>query len=158
MLIWFTLHRIKTIFSSAQFRSVAQSCVRLFATPWITACQASLSITILPDSYYTVQFTPIYRFALNQPTFLYFKNSILLNHRECSLPYILWAKSRFLYSLSHKGYYHKQSTSHSKSVNHDNWPRFSHFSSKHVRWEMKGQESQMQSSEGPVHQGGLVLS
>ena len=31
-------------FSSVQFSSVAQSCL-LFATPWITACQASLSIT-----------------------------------------------------------------------------------------------------------------
>ena len=30
-------------FSSVQFRSVA--CVRLFMTPWITAYQASLSIT-----------------------------------------------------------------------------------------------------------------
>ena len=28
-----------------QFSSVAQSCVRLFATPWTAACQASLSIT-----------------------------------------------------------------------------------------------------------------
>ena len=33
-------------FSSVQFISVVHfSCVRLFATPWITACQASLSIT-----------------------------------------------------------------------------------------------------------------
>ena len=31
-------------FSSAQFSSVAQSCP-IFATPWIAACQASLSIT-----------------------------------------------------------------------------------------------------------------
>ena len=30
---------------SVQFSSVAQSCVRLFATPWTTAHQASLSIT-----------------------------------------------------------------------------------------------------------------
>ena len=30
---------------SVQFSSVAQSCPKLFATPWITALQASLSIT-----------------------------------------------------------------------------------------------------------------
>ena len=36
----------KQLLHSVQFSSVQSlSCVRLFATPWITACQASLSIT-----------------------------------------------------------------------------------------------------------------
>ena len=39
-------------FSSVQFSSVhSLSCVRLFATPWIAACQASLSITSSRSSF-----------------------------------------------------------------------------------------------------------
>ena len=34
-----------SLMSNNQFSSVAQSCLWLFATPWIAACQASLSIT-----------------------------------------------------------------------------------------------------------------
>ena len=40
----FQLRPQNSEFISVQFSSVAQ-CVRLFATPWTTACQASLSIT-----------------------------------------------------------------------------------------------------------------
>ena len=40
---------VKILFSSVQFSSVAQSCPTL-ATPWIAACQASLSITISRSS------------------------------------------------------------------------------------------------------------
>ena len=42
---------INVAVSSVQFSSVQLlSCVRLFATPWIAACQASLSITISRSS------------------------------------------------------------------------------------------------------------
>ena len=39
-------HSWSSLYSSVQLLS----CVRLFATPWITACQASLSITISQSS------------------------------------------------------------------------------------------------------------
>ena len=42
--------------SSVQFISVAQSCPRLFATPWITARQASMFIT---NSWSSLKFTSI---------------------------------------------------------------------------------------------------
>ena len=45
LFLW-TLFSIFLVFSPIQFSSVLSlSCVWLFATPWITACQASLSIT-----------------------------------------------------------------------------------------------------------------
>ena len=43
IILWNFIPQMDSI-SSVQFSSVAQSC-RLFANPWITACQASLSIT-----------------------------------------------------------------------------------------------------------------
>ena len=58
MFVWFSDHfwdqtaMIDTSFSSVQFRSVQSlSRVRLFATPWIAARQASLTITISQSSF-----------------------------------------------------------------------------------------------------------
>ena len=48
---WEAQDNLNTRFSSVQFSSVQSlSHVRLFATPWITACQASLSIIISQSS------------------------------------------------------------------------------------------------------------
>lgn len=116
----------------------------------------------LPDLYYTAQFISLYRFVL-----------ILLSH--CLKIAFQWTivsahyptcyeqhqgtslLLHILYSPLEKSYYHKQSTNHSNSAKHNNWSRFSHFSSKHVRWEMKDLENQMHGSQRPVHQGGFVL-
>ena len=52
LIIW-----LPTLKESTQFSAVQSvSCVRLFATPWIAACQASLSITISRSS---LRFTSI---------------------------------------------------------------------------------------------------
>lgn len=122
-------------------------------------------MTISPDLHYRAQFISWYGFALNHPTFLCFKVSIFVNKGQCSSPHVLWTKSRcffclllILCSLVQKGYYHKQSSSHSNSVKHDNWSSSSHFTNKHNRWEIKDLENQMQSSQGPIYQGRFVLS
>jgi len=55
-ILFFRKQFLKCIqFSSVQFSSVAQSCLT-FATPWIAACQASLSIT---NSRSSLKFTSI---------------------------------------------------------------------------------------------------
>lgn len=72
-------------------------------------------MTILPDSYYTAQFISLYGFAFNHPTFLCFKNSILVNNCECSLAHVLQTKSRYFSPTPYIILCYKKATTISKA-------------------------------------------
>lgn len=72
-------------------------------------------MTILPDLYYTAQFISLYGFAFNHPTFLCFKNSILVNNCECSLAHVLQTKSRYFSPTPYIILCYKKATTISKA-------------------------------------------